>query len=320
MMNLLMHKRKARVIMENTLSSPFKYIDGMKAELKNENTVCSSESIESARAKNILTDIDMHIMRAIYDYGIANRNAVTAYINNHADIPDSIKKPDYTRNFHNMVNHGILLRFTFLFGENSTPNVYTLSAGAKKYMARIVGRGFAKKYRSPEIDPVSEPAGALRLIAFNQFYMRLVTAGYSIKRTLYNYTLDSVLIDGIAQINPSAKTGSPYYFTFLCLRNYSGWQTTYRKYLSTVFEKKEKLLIGAPTFVIIVESYLMAAEAERYRKTLDSNLSDINVYYLPDIMTLSDKPLDTVFYIKPDNGFSDYEEIPLCLGQTKKNP
>ena len=288
--------------------SPYRYEKDFKAEIDNEKTGCDVAFLEKQREKGIITDFDMHIISCIRDFGLISRKSATDYIN--AKYPD--KKPDYKRNFQKLCNNGILLRYRFVSENRKTPYVYKLSAGAKAYADRIFGRSFVKKYTAPDID-IADTGGCLRLVAFNQFYVRLVTAGYKIDgNPLYDYYLgkkgNKVLIDGIVKIEDKNK--QKYDFVFICLRNTDNWQTLLKTIIDEVEKEKTKLNIVNPLYTILVESHMMAAEVERFKRSIGYVM---DTYYIPDIVAVTEQPLSVVYYVSPEDGFSNFREISLNL-------
>lgn len=307
-------------IKNNPLESPFRVYKDTSAVLTSERVTCSSSSIEAARSKGIITDIDMYILTAIYDFGIVNKNAVTFYINNSDTILSSIKKPDYTRNFRNLTEHGLLMRYSITSSAKCSPNIYTLSAGAKQYLSRIVGRGYHKRYISPDIDIAASPEAALRTVAFNQYYMRLVTSPIDIARILYGYEIKyknhQIFLDAIVVINHMNQYIEPYELVYICLRNTSGWQQYFKNCAEAVYKNMSKLGLKEPVFVVIVESHIMASQAEKSREQWSDAIREIPSYYIPDVMVLEN--IDHVYKIIPGDSYSDYEDIPLMFAKRKK--
>lgn len=303
----------------NTLESPFRVYKDSCATLTNDRVTCSTESIETARSKGIITDIDMHILTTVYDFGIVNKNAVTSYINRSDTILSTLKKPDYTRNFKNLTEHGLLLRYSIASSSKTSPNIYTLSSGAKQYLSRTIGRGYNKKYTSPVIDIVASPAAALRTVAFNQYYLRLITSHLDISRIYYGYELkykgSLVFLDAVAVINHINQYIEPYEIIYICLRNTPGWQKYYKTCAEAIYNNKSKLKLTSPVLVVIVESHIMAAQAELSRENWSDDTRIQPCYYIPDVMAVEN--INNVYKVIPGDTYSDYQEIPLMFAQNK---
>ena len=300
-------------------SSPLRYEKGAQAFCENKQTACSDDRIETAREKGILTDTDMFILQTVLDYGVVSRNAVTSYLTGLTSMPDSLKKPDYSRNFHNLVEHGLLLRYSIRAGDRGLPCLYTLSKGAAHYLKRTIGRGYRKSYGISSIDITGDVAGALRKAAFNQFYMRLMVSGSLILEShtdiRIRYKGASYRFDGEAKIAHLTERESPYEFVFLCLRNFPGWQGYYHGAVQA-FQAKESGRYLLPNIIVLCESHMMAAEAEKERSRWTESDRAVSCYYLPDIMAV--EPFRAVYRVTLNGDSYDFAEVGLSIKKCAK--
>lgn len=293
--------------------SPFCYYPGIEAVLENKRKSCNAADIKSAFNKEHFRDIDVYIVKTVFDYDVINKNALTFCLNNSSEVPEVYKKGDYTRNIHNLVERGILLRYSFRVGDKSSPCIYTLSKGALQYFSRMFGRGFNFSHRSNPFISDTRPESFLRMVSFNQFFIRLIKSNLKMKRVRtdvkLNYKKQSLYLD--AYIRFCSVDNKDLDFIFLCFRNTEDMKETVNAYLEAICHHYSRSL---PTVVLIVESLNMAKEIEIFKITKE-RFRNLSVFYLPDTVAISEEPMSLLYSIEPGNNFSKVNEYSFALAK-----
>lgn len=289
-------------------TSPFCYRPGITAVLENRKTSCDAADIKSALYKEIIKDIDIYIIRTVFDFDLLNKNSLTFYLNHSDNIPDEIKKQDYTRNLHNLVERGILLRYSFKSEDNkSSPCVYILSKGADSYFSRMFGRGFCLKHRTNPALNMLNAETALKMIAFNQFFVRLLKSDIYIKNlktdVCLNHGKTKLYMDALIRFKLNDDTYTD--FAFISIRNTDNCTDMVNSYLELFCHQFKKKKV---TLILMVESVQMAKNLENFRISKE-RLKMLNVFYLPDTVAINEYPLSIVYGITPQNGYSQVDEI-----------
>ena len=287
-------------------ASPFCFMPGMKVMLENKRKSCNPAVIKEAFFKKHFKDIDVYIAKTVMQFEVINKNALTFYINNSKDVPAELKKSDYTRNVHNLVERGVLLRYYVSDGIKNSPYVYTLSKGAYGYFARMFGRSIFSRVREYGVDGAF-PCKLLKAAASNQFFARLLVsdsykiikfvAGSSLRHKGHRLTLDGEL---------RIKVGDNLLdFAIVCFRNND---TVINDYTLTLEALRRKYKDRAVSVIVLVESLKMANDMERARLS-HGPVSELAVFYLPDVVAVNEEPFSSVYMVMPDKTSYDVKEV-----------
>lgn len=287
-------------------ASPFCYKQGMRVVLENKRQSCNPAVIKEAFSKGHFRDVDVYIVKTVMQFEVINKNALTFYLNNNKGVPQELKKPDYTRNIHNLVERGVLLRYSITDGVKSSPCLYSLSKGAYNYFSRMFGRSLFLRKREVVVDNAF-PAHVLRAAASNQFFARvLVSDSFKIRKfnagSNMNYKGYKFMLDGELKI---IRGDNLLDFAVVCFRNTENCVKDACLHLEAI---KKKYKDKPVSIIAVVESLKMANDIERAR-LLDDSLSKLAVYYIPDVFAVNEEPLSMAYMILPDKSSYDVKEV-----------
>ena len=294
-------------------TSPFKYVKGLKVILDNHNKNCSSLALRKAFGKGIFTETDMVIIETIFTFEVINKNSLEYFINNKKDVSDSVKKKDYTRNLHNLVEHGVLLRYNFVSEGWKSPFVYSLSAGAKMYFGHIFGRGYKKLHRDLLFNVSASPEASLRMVSFNQFLIRILCCERIKVQSLetqkfIKYKNFKLPLDCTLTIKNRCDELDN--FIIVCFRDIPDITKISINYFEAIKHHFDNCSI-----IVLVESLKVAQNIEKLRKK-NEHLSKMSVLYLPDVVAISVPPLSCLYNVSTSSDsslFSEYNYLEFCL-------
>ena len=200
----------------------------------------------------------------------------------------------------------ILLRYFVTDGVKKSPYVYALSKGAYSYFSRMFGRSIFSRVRGSGVDSAF-PVSVLRMAASNQFFARLlVSDDYKILKFNTSSTLrfkgQTLSLDGELRIKKGDKLLD---FIIVCFRNNESLISDYSILLEAV---RRKYKGRAVSIIVLVESLKMANDMESSRLAAGP-ISELSVFYLPDVVAVNEKPLSSVYMVMPDKNSYDVKEV-----------
>ena len=95
------------------------------------------------------------------------------------------------------------------------------------------------------------------------------------------------------------------YFSIVCFRNNETFINDYCLHLEAL---KRKYKDKPVTVIVLVESLNMANDMERVRLT-HSSITELAVFYLPDVVAVNEEPFSCVYMVMPQKASYDVREI-----------
>lgn len=298
---------------KETRVSPFRWKDGAKVAVVNKRTKCNGSSINDALNRGIISAADVEIMKIFKEYGYLNRNNCEKELSYRISKEDL--KPDYKRNFKNMVEHGILIRYEISSDDGSRcPHAYSLSRGAYAYISNYNMLGTLRVMVEGVPEAVTDVKPLLKTLAFNQFHIAFSHEyANAISKTYINYRVKMpgcvTNINGIYRMASSKSSCGFFDVVVLCIRHYEGWR---EEYLAALRAVREAEVVENPLILVICEADLYVSEAEALRRSVPE-LRDFNVYYTSDVAYHDVPVFDYLYKVLPDKGYSTYQITKVVL-------
>jgi len=183
-----------------TKPSPFHLEENWKLKIENQNKNCTHAEIDILMSKGILSEIDLEIMKLLAKFHYVNSFNITLALKH--SLASAYQKEHYHANIKKLVRAGVLLKYSFVFNDDSFSSgspmsalrFYSLSSGAQSYTSSFVDTPLAKSNLSIDYQIIEQ-------LATNQLLIQLSS---TYRSSSINYILNSKKAVGAHLLNINA--------------------------------------------------------------------------------------------------------------------